>query len=117
MTVSEAIARADGLRVNLLGEEIKAGWIRIVEHGVADMMGKESQLKGSYSADRDTSLLMPPPYDDVYVKYLIAMIDYYNGETGQYANDMELYNEAMSRAGSWWIRNNRPSPKGNWRVM
>jgi hypothetical protein len=114
MTVNDAIARADELRVNLFGEAQKAGWIHSADCAIAEMMGVEHPTN-TFPNDRE--LLMPSPYDDVYVKYLMAMIAYHNGESGQYANDMELYNEAMERAGCWWIRNHRPASKGNWRVM
>lgn len=116
MTVSDAIARADELRVNLLGEEIKAGWIHSVEQIVADMMGEKSSLTGNYSKDRNVELLMPAPHDNIYVKYLAAMISYYSGDDAGYANDIELYNKSFAESSSWWIRNHRPASHGIWRT-
>ena len=77
------------------------------------MMGKEKPLE---VFPRDFELAMPSEHADVYVKYLAAKIDYYNGEMALYANDTEVFNEAMNEACAWWIRHNRPASSGGWKV-
>jgi hypothetical protein len=44
------------------------------------------------------------------------MIDHYNGENELYINDITVFEDAYRDACSWWIRHNRPTPGGNWRV-
>ena len=41
-----------------------------------------------------TELIVPAPYDDIYIKWLEAQIDYANGEYGKYNNTITMYNNA-----------------------
>lgn len=113
MKINEAIARADDLRMNTISEEQKYTWVYELECSVCEMMGKELPKK---NFPEDIVLNMPEAHEDVYVKYLCAKIDYYNGETDLYANDSVIYDEAMAEARSWYIRNHGAKSYGNWRV-
>lgn len=59
----------------------------------------------------DTVLLVPAPYDDIYVKWLEVQIDYANKEYGKYANSMVMYNNAYANFYSWYNRNYMPKGK------
>lgn len=113
MTINDAIAKAGELRLNAISEEQKYTWVYELECSVCEMMGKAIPPK---EFPKDIELAMPEAHEDVYVKYLAAKIDYYNGETALYANDLAIYNEAMDAARAWYIRNNRPASSGGWRV-
>lgn len=54
---------------------------------------------GGYTDDSplDTVLLVPPPYDEVYLSYIAAQIDAANNEFDLYNNDMIRFNEQYSR--------------------
>ena len=56
----------------------------------------------------DTVLLVPAPYDDVYIRWLEAQIDYANGEYGKYNNSMALYNTAYATYERYYNRTNMP---------
>ena len=43
----------------------------------------------------DTPLLVPTPYDDIYIRWLEARIDYANGEYNKYNNSATAYNTAF----------------------
>ena len=113
MRINEAIARADELRLNTISDEQKYTWVYELECSVAEMMGKEAPGK---NFPENIALLMPAAHEDVYVKYLCAKIDYYNGETELYANDSVIYDAAMAEARSWYIRTHGAKNYGNWRV-
>lgn len=113
MKYTDAIARADELRLNTLSDEQKTRWLYELDCTVAEMIEKPIPV---WEFPTKRELLMPSPHEDVYVKYLVAMIDYYNGEAALYSNDLEIYNQSMSEARAWWIRNNCPRSSGNWRV-
>lgn len=113
MRINDAIARADALRPNVLSDEQKYTWVFELECEVAEITG-EKQLDKNFP--ENIELLMPSAHEDVYVKYLAAKIDYYNGETALYANDQAIFEDAWSRARSWYIRNHEPKNYGNWRV-
>lgn len=113
MKITDCIAAADELRMNTLEDEQKSRWLYELDCSIAEIMGKGIP---AWKFPDDRELLMPAPHEEVYVKYLVAMIDYYNGESELYANDISIYNQAMKEARAWWIRNNRPASSGNWRV-
>jgi hypothetical protein len=113
MQINDAIVKADELRMNSLDDEQKARWLYELDCEIADMMGV-SVPEWDFPCERE--LLMSTPHEDIYVKYLVAMIDYYNGEGELYANDITIFNDAYAKARAWWIRHNRPKSAGNWRV-
>lgn len=113
MKINETIARADELRLNTISDEQKYTWVYELECSIAEMMDKPVPQK---RFPEDITLMMPAAHEDVYVKHLCAKIDYYNGETELYANDTAIYNEAMSEARAWYIRNYGAKAHGGWKV-
>ncbi len=118
MKISEAITKADKLRDNALDSDTKAAWLRTLDGQIAENIGFSSDgespvwpLEMVWPIE-DAELLMPFPHDDVYTLYLVAMIDYYNGESDLYANDMAVFNTAMADARAWWQRTHRPPTHG-----
>lgn len=61
--------------------------------------------------DLDTELLAPAPYDEMYIRWLEARIDYANGEFGKYNNSLTAYNDASVLYARYYNRNHMP--KGN----
>ena len=114
MTTERAIAKANELRLNALDDAQKAGWLYELEGKLAEMM--ELPVPENIWPE-NAELQMPTPYDNIYELYLVALIDYYNGETDLYANDMALYDQALAEGMAWWRRTHRPENSGNWRVM
>lgn len=112
LKINEAIARANELRINALSDEQKYRWVFELECSVCEMMGIDSPNK---VFPEDFELSLPKEHADVYVKYLVAQIDYYNGEMAMYANDKAIYNEAMSQAEAWLVRHRKPK-SSRWRV-
>lgn len=113
MKITDAIAAADELRINSISDEQKTRWVHELDCRIAEAMGKEFP---AWEFPSERELLMPVPYEDIYVTYLVAMIDHCNGEGELYVNDMAVFDNKYSLALGWWIRNNRPASKGNWRV-
>lgn len=113
MTYSDVIARANELRINTVSDEQKNKWVYELECRIAEMMGKEDP---EWIFPSNAELLLPARHDDVYVKYLVAMIDFSSGENEQYANDTVVFENAFAEARAWWIRNNRPTSAGGWKV-
>lgn len=63
-----------------------------------------------YSTDAmdTTTLLVPEPYSDLYIKYMCAMIDYYDGDFARYNNNMVMFNVAYEEYSGWYNRNHTP---------
>ena len=102
MTVKETIKKADALRPNAIEEQEKAEWIIRFDGEIAEMMQVPVP---DIKWPEDQELLMPYPKDDLYVKYLMAMIDLANEESALYANDMIVANQAIAESKAWWYRN------------
>ena len=70
----------------------------------------------TFSFPSDRELLMTEPHEDIYVRYLMAMIDHYNGEYEMYTNDIVVFKDAYDEAVGWWRRHHRPKSSGHWEV-
>ena len=115
MTVTDTISQADELRLNTISDEQKAAWVMGLDQQIGERIDVASYVQSWPAGDGE--LLLPAPYDRVYVLYLCSQIDYYNNETALYGNDKAVYDEAMSEAMAWWRRQHCPDNTGNVQVM
>jgi hypothetical protein len=119
MTIMEAISRIDILKPNSYTEKEKILWLShldgIIKSEIIDTHeGHEDITFEGYTGDTltTTELLVPPPYDDIYLKWLEMQMDYTNAEYGKYNNSMAVYNEAYQEYARWHNRNHMPLSKG-----
>ena len=103
MTIIEAITRTDEVKPNRYDQPQKIKWLStldgIIKKEVIDIHeGGEDVIFDGYTDETDpaTVLLVPSPYDDIYIRYLEMQIDYANGEYAKYNNSMEVYNEVYT---------------------
>ena len=115
MTVTDTLSQADELRLNTISDEQKAAWVIGLDQQIGERIDMASYVPSWPAGDGE--LLLPAPYDRVYVLYLCSQIDYYNNETALYGNDKAVYDEAISEAMAWWRRQHCPDNTGNVQVM
>ena len=115
MTIIEAINRIDSLKPNNYSQDDKVAWLSkidgIIKEKVIDTHeGGEDVVFEGYGPDTNTSteLLVPAPYDDLYMRWLEAQIDYANGEYGKYNNSMTMYNAAYAEYDNHYNRSHMP---------
>ena len=115
MTIIEVINQIDALKPNNYSQEDKIKWLSnldgIIKREIIDTHeGAEEVVFDGYTEETatDTPLLVPAPYDDIYVKWLEVQIDYANAEYGKYANSMTMYNNAYATFASYYNRNHMP---------
>lgn len=120
MTTLEAIARADKSKPNGYEKIDKMVWLSTCEWNIyRDIVetheDSEEVTFTGYNEDtpQDTILIAPAPYDELYVRWLEAQIDYANGEIGKYNNSMALYNEAMFSFRNYYNRIHKPLQNNN----
>lgn len=103
MTLIEAINRINVLKPNTYSQEEKVSWLStidgIIKKEIIDTHeGADEVVFNGYNelTSLSTVLLVPEPYDDIYLRWLEAQIDYANGEYARYNNVVQAYNDAYS---------------------
>ena len=116
MTINEAIARVDDLRDNTMAPNIKIAWLQMVDQQVyheiiKGRVGADAVTLPDYSDENgERVLLVPPPYDMLYVYRLEAEICYKNQEIDRQANALTRYNELMDAFAKQYAREHRSLP-------
>ena len=115
MTLGEAISRLDELKPNGFSRGQKIFWLSALDatvkkeiidsHEGGGDMGFAPYDEGS--AD-ETVLLVPAPYDEVYLRYLEAQIDYSNGEYDRFNNSNAMYAAAYTAFSRAYNRSHMP---------
>lgn len=118
MKINEAIQKVDALKPNNYGPEEKVKWLStldgIIKNEIIDTHegANKVEFNGYDINSLEKELIVPAPYDDIYIKWLEAQIDYNNGEIGKYSNSMTMYNTAYSAFERYYNRKNIPLRKG-----
>lgn len=124
MTIREAIARADALRPNAVDTAVKAAWlcqldgtlrrsVTALHQPAADEAAGGADRAGA--GDGDAVLLADGPDEALYLYWLMAQTDLAEGELTRYANDMQLYNAALTEFAAHYKAAHRPLPRGQFR--
>ena len=118
MTILEAINRVDSTKPNSYTQIEKVDWLStldgIIKGEIIDTHeGGEAIVFDGYDVGTslDTPLLVPAPYDDIYIRWLEARIDYANGEINKYNNSLTAYNDAYDLYANYY--NRKHMPKGS----
>jgi hypothetical protein len=119
MTILEAINRTDRIKPNTYSNSGKVRWLSnldgVVKREIIDTHegGEDVRFEG-YNDETllATELLIPAPYDEVYIRYLEMQIDYANGEYGKYNNSTIAYNTAFSAFERYYNREHMPKSHG-----
>lgn len=115
-TLQQALTRIDAICPNAWDDAAKIQWLNECEHMIQmRILDAAPEQCVTYDADteRGTVLLVPAPFDRLYVYYVIAMCDYAAHETAHYADSMALFNAALDEYAKWHQRTNGaavPSP-------
>jgi len=103
MTLNDAISRLDELKPNSFSRGQKIYWLSALDGAVKKEIidtheGGEGICFAPYEerAGENPELLIPPPYDEVYLRYLEAQTDYANGEYDRFNNSNAMYAAAYT---------------------
>ena len=118
MTIIEAINRIDAINPNNYTQPEKIAWLStldgVIKKEIIDTHeGAEAVAFNGYHEDTplDTVLLVPAPYDEVYLFWLQSKIDYWNGEMSKYNNSIAMYNTAYATFERAYNREHKPISK------
>ena len=117
MKIIEAINHVDEVKPNSYSQTEKIRWLSTLDGTIkAEVIdnyeGAESISFEPYTEDSLLrELLVPHPYDEVYIRWLEAQIDYANGEYGKYNNSITMYNTAYSAFVRYYNKMHKPITK------
>ena len=119
MTIIEAINKADNVKFNTIGQDQKISWLSKLDSMVKTQIidtheGGERVSFTGYNADTDlhTQLLIPAAFDEVYLRWMEAQIDYSNGEIDKYNISITMFNTEFEAFATWYHRNHMPVSRG-----
>lgn len=115
MKIIDAITQIDNLKPNNYTEGDKVIWLsrldEMVKKEIIDTHkgGEEIEFTGyDETTDRQTELLVPSPYDEIYPRWLEAQIDYANAEYGRFNNSMTMFNASFGGYVNYYNRKHLP---------
>jgi hypothetical protein len=117
--IIDAISKLDDLKYNTYKQDDKVQWLSRLDSMVKKQVidtheGAEAVSFSGYTADTptDTVLLVPAPYDEVYLRWMEAQIDYHNGEYDKYNNAIIMFNTAFEAYAAYYNQNHMPVNRG-----
>ena len=117
MTVMGAINQLNAIKPNGYGQTEKIKWLStldgIIKREIIDTHegGDGGEFSGYTDSSLMTKLLVPAPYDDIYIKWLEAQIDYANGEYGKYNNSITMFINAYEAFAKYYNRTHMPKSR------
>ena len=119
MTIEKALDLADQLKPNMMSRQVKIGFLNEIDQLIWNELvmthehTEEEETKPEYDIDTDegTELIVPTPYDMLYVYWLMARIDHLNQEIDKYNNDRALFDNAYEQASDMWTLTRMPIQK------
>lgn len=113
MTVNQVIERVDRVKPNAFDFADKVEWLSEAEGLVQGevMLFAPEEIIVYGEADGERELLAAPPYDKLYEFYLIARIDFANGEYDKYQNTYAMFNSAFAQFTRWFADSYRPADR------
>ena len=118
MKIIDAINQIDNLKHNTYSQRDKILWLSRLDSMVKRLIidtheGAENVVFESYTdtTDPETEMLVPAPFDEIYLRWLEAQIDYANGEYGKYNNSILMYQASYDAYANYYNRNHMPKGK------
>ncbi len=113
MKIREAIAFADAVKPNAFDISAKIRMLSEVEKMVQIdifLFAPEELIEYS-EEDENVELveLLVSSHDRIYTDYLIAMIDWHNGDYEKYANTIGMFNDSFAEFKRWFVQNYNPA--------
>ena len=119
MKIIDAIQEIDNLKFNGFTQDQKVGWLSRLDNMVKTQIidtheGGEGVSFTGYNEDTNlqTELLIPSPFDAVYLRWLEAQIDYSNGEIDKYNISITMFNTEFEAFEAWYHRYHMPKSHG-----
>ena len=115
MKIIEAIQKIDSLKHNTFEQDLKVGWLSQLDSRVKKLIidtheGGENVSFTGYDSNTDvqTELLIGAPFESVYLRWMEAQIDYWNGEIDRYNISITMFDTEFEAYENWYNRTHMP---------
>lgn len=113
MTVRELFTVIDRMRPNAFTDGEKLGFLNVIEGRIyGEVLNKAAGEAQAFipflEGEEERELAVSLPYTDLYIFYLAAMIDFYNGDSGRYNDTIVLFNMLWEDFAADYIQKNKP---------
>ena len=115
MTIQEAITQVDTGLNNTYTQKEKIGWLSLLDQRVKLQIidtheGAENVIFNGYdeSTDKGTKLLVPAPFDEIYLRWLESQIHYRNQEEDRCNNATDAFNVLWAEFRNYYNRQHMP---------
>ncbi len=115
MKISQVIATVNELKPNDYEKE-KINWLSTLDMQIKTEIldgyeGNENLEFDGYDQDvsTETELLVPAPFDEMYIYYLLAKIDYHNNEFDKYDINITTFDALFDNYRRYYIRTHKPN--------
>jgi hypothetical protein len=117
MSIQEALDTLDEKKPNTMSPRLKMKALTVIEQLVHDEIvmrhehTPEQEAKPVYTEDSDpqTELVIPDPYSEIYVDWLMCEVDRQNQEDARYNVDRALFDNSWGTMSDWYTRNHIPT--------
>lgn len=107
MTIRTLIDKVQAEKPNTFTNEQIVAFVNEVEGNVAEELRTKRITYSTTEEDMTKKLLVPAPYDRLYVSYVKAMIDFANEEYGSYQLNQQQFALDFEDFSNWVVRTNR----------
>lgn len=122
MTINDAISRTDALYFNTFTTAEKIAWLSkldwMIKRNIFDThQGGESIAFSGYTREESgsTALLLPEPFDEMYLLWLQAQMELALKETENYNASILTFNTEYEAFENYWNRTHMPKGCGRFR--
>lgn len=97
MKLSDVLAKVDLIKPNSYSQSQKKMWAKKIEADIIDYINihEGEKVKNEFSLSDNPTLTLDEKYTDVYVYYLVSMIDLANMEYVLYNNSALFFNDSF----------------------
>lgn len=113
MTARELLTTIDQMRPNAFTDGEKLQFLNTIEGRIYTEIlnraeGNDLTFVPFREGEEEKELIVKIPYTDIYIYYMAAMIDFYNGDSSRYNDTMVLFNNVWDEYAAYYRENNKP---------
>lgn len=119
MKIIDAISLVDEMRVNTYGDDEKVRWLNWLDGQLYVTVHKRHADPPDFHSyeceSMETELLVPAPFDQMYIWWLQAQMDLVTGEVDRYNADITVFNNLQDSFIAEYKRTHMPVSAGPFR--